>query len=432
MHKYIEYIEDYDNYYVINDFLSDKDDGKNRQSWTPLIPADSYRKAIEEFVKYGRFMRFPTKLIYQWMGIIMKNTAILRANTDWAGHSMLFPYDEFIDVFFPDENDERRDEYYGDFSACSDFLNELGLYDWMIMPDGSDAWSDYGIEPIENLIFTYDSSMSPEKVIVLLNKILDVIHARGDIASIFIEGGNKTLSSVSNGMTESKKRKRIKITESQLQEYILNKKKLNEAMDNEFSLDMLKSLPSFNQRVKYCRQHLGNPIGKGSSRIVFQISDEKVLKLAMNEKGIAQNNAEADWGAQRYGVVPKLYDADKNDLFIVVEYVLPAKKQDFPVCIGIKFEEFIEFVKKVYLMYASNRDRRMIYSNMSDDEFQNLIDNNEWLDSFYGYMSDFGVPYGDLTVMRNYGLCERNGEPEIVLLDSGLTNNIWDEFYAKK
>lgn len=430
MHKYIEYIEDYNEYYVINDFLSDKADGVNRQSWTPLIPAISYRKAIDEFTKYGKFINFPTKLIYQWMGIIMKNTAILRANTNWAGHSTNFPYEEFVDTFFP-ENEEAEEQYYNNYTKCGEYLDKIGLYDWMIMPDGSDAWSDYGIEPAEKLITSYDSNMSPEELIVLINRILDVYHARGDLSSIFIEGGNKTLSTISNGgMIESKKR--IRITESQLQEYILNKKRLNEAMDNEFSLDVLKSLPSFNQRLKYCRQHLGNPIGKGSSRIVFQISDEKVLKLAMNEKGIAQNEVEADWGAQQYGVVPKLYDVDNNNLFIVVEYVLPAKKQDFPVCIGIKFEKFIDFVKKVYLMYASNRDRRVVYSNMSDNEFENLVDNNEWLDSFYRYMSDFGVPYSDLTVMRNYGLCERNGEPEIVLLDSGLTDAIWDEFYKKR
>lgn len=39
---------------------------------------------------------------------------------------------------------------------------------------------------------------------------------------------------------------------------------------------------------------LGNPIGNGSSRMVFQISDERVLKVAKNAKGIAQNEAEGE------------------------------------------------------------------------------------------------------------------------------------------
>ena len=71
-------------------------------------------------------------------------------------------------------------------------------------------------------------------------------------------------------------------------------KQLNEAMDNTFSFDELSSIKALSKRVLYCKQHLGNPIGNGSSRMVFQIDDEKVLKLAKNRKGLAQNNVEAD------------------------------------------------------------------------------------------------------------------------------------------
>ena len=74
----------------------------------------------------------------------------------------------------------------------------MGLYDWMKLPDGSDAWSDYGLEPIYKQLKEYDSSMPPEKVIVLINKVLDVYHQRGDLASAFIEGGRSTLSQISN------------------------------------------------------------------------------------------------------------------------------------------------------------------------------------------------------------------------------------------
>lgn len=83
--------------------------------------------------------------------------------------------------------------------SISTFLDDTGLYYYMVMPDGSDAWSDYGLQPIFNLISQYDENEStPEQTLVLINKILDVYHQRGDISSIFITGGSKALSQISD------------------------------------------------------------------------------------------------------------------------------------------------------------------------------------------------------------------------------------------
>ena len=79
------------------------------------------------------------------------------------------------------------------------------------MPDGSDAWSDFGLEPLMEIINEYNSDLSPEKVIVIVNKALDVYHQRGDMASIFVEGGTKALNKISES-----KSKKIYIRENQL------------------------------------------------------------------------------------------------------------------------------------------------------------------------------------------------------------------------
>lgn len=75
---------------------------------------------------------------------------------------------------------------------------------------------------------------------------------------------------------------------------------LSEAMMEGFRIDTLRNLSSFKKRVDYCKQYLGNPIGNGSSRIVFQIDDETVLKLAKNRKCITQNELEYDKGNDYY------------------------------------------------------------------------------------------------------------------------------------
>ena len=61
-------------------------------------------------------------------------------------------------------------------------------------------------------------------------------------------------------------------------------KQINEAMNDTFSYEELGNIRTFSKRVAYCKQHLGNPIGNGSSRMVFQIDDEKVLKLAKSKR----------------------------------------------------------------------------------------------------------------------------------------------------
>lgn len=303
-HPFYEYLEDYGANYVFNEFLSSPN---GKQSWGVLINPNMYAKALREFTQYGRLVNFPPKYVYQWVGIIMKNTAILKANTDIAGHSQWFPYEEFEDfinsyfknnraieinggdvkielspedvvklcqedfstlneavdkygqTYFPwvsqDDADRmvaRQDlekekakfaqmygdigEYIADFNEnhkyggeievdystnklywvvdCLTFLELIGFYEWMQMPDGSDAFSDFGIEPLEKILSEYDENLPPEKVLVIVNKALDVYHQRGDMASIFVTGGSSAL----NRIAEHKKRnpRKVYITEKQM------------------------------------------------------------------------------------------------------------------------------------------------------------------------------------------------------------------------
>lgn len=329
--KIFDYFEKYGDTYVIDEFINRKSD---RQSWGVLINPNQYQQALAEFTKYGRIERFPVKYIYQWMGIIMKNTVILDSNTNLAGHSTTYPSDEAVEMLLTymssinnKEYDLNRnhqieyqvsfDEIYNEIKDISrynnelsnndwailnqlldtvnedigvhnygslkgqknmfydqdevdqydkdlqkkdnekssliflevckiynninnnekiryennnfiksvfifDFLDDCGLYDWMKMPDGTDAWSDFGLKPIFALIEKYDSDDSPEKILVLINKILDIYHQRGDLSSIFVNGGAKALSIVSYGTNESKRKKNIIIKEKQILPLIKN------------------------------------------------------------------------------------------------------------------------------------------------------------------------------------------------------------------
>lgn len=302
--KFWDYLEEYGATYVFESFLENP---KGKQNWGVLINPEMYAKALREFTQYGKLVNFPARYVYQWMGIIMKNTAILCANTEIAGHSRNFPFEEFedflhsyyndgreIDVnyshdvrieitpeevvkmydgninegvdkygqtYFPwmsqddiDRTVQRQDmersmnkfkQTYGDLyqyiegyneehskSYSSDrieiengkifwivdifeILYQIGITeDWMQMPDGSDAISDFGIDPLLKIFTEYDDDLPPEKVLVLVNKALDVYHQRGDMASIFVQGGSRALSRIAEN-TKKNKRK-VYMTEGQI------------------------------------------------------------------------------------------------------------------------------------------------------------------------------------------------------------------------
>jgi len=240
--------------------------------------------------------------------------------------------------------------------------------------------------------------------------------------NIIREGGQKSLSQISDTVSENK-HMTIVITEKQ-------QKKLQEAADEHFSLEELSAIHSFRGRFNYCTEHLGKHIGKGSSRATFQIDDEKVLKLAWNDKGLGQNlEEERTYNAS---IFPKVYDYDEDGKWIISEFVLPAISQDFKHCFGMTFKQFASFIS------ASGKYRFGLryWNAMPENEWISYLENNEELSEFDEYIGNYGnhrfTPVGDMTRLCNYGLTQRNGEATIVLLDSGLSEDVWNTYYSRK
>ena len=245
-----ENVEEYGVWDVLSMFANSKQG--ETVPFKPLINPSMYHKALLEFTKSGQLLQFPSKYVYQWMGIIMRNTCILNSLTEIMGHTQANPTDdivEFIQSSYPrleaemadddrievnvsledvdkiadrynqyvDTEDEQtavesfneRMSYIGELlidnsgrlrfreNATEYLLDVLGFDEWAVMPDGSTALSDYGLEPLFEICAEYKDNMSPEETLVLINRALDVTHMRGDLSSIFIEGGAKTLSSIS-------------------------------------------------------------------------------------------------------------------------------------------------------------------------------------------------------------------------------------------
>lgn len=206
-HPFYDYLEDYDVNYVLDDFFGNPN---GKQSWGVLINPNMYAKALREFTQYGKLVNFPPRYVYQWMGIIMKNTAILETNSGIAGHREYGFYYEIADY----ANEHFGIELEPTYESCSNWLEEQGIYKWMRMPDGEFAVTDYGTRPLFKIIQEYREDLPPEKVLVLVNRALDVYHMQGPISSVFIQGGTRSLDKIA----EHKKRnpRKVYITEKQI------------------------------------------------------------------------------------------------------------------------------------------------------------------------------------------------------------------------
>ena len=227
-----------------------------------------------------------------------------------------------------------------------------------------------------------------------------------------------------------------RLLETEIRNYVRNL--IHEAMEAGFSVQDLKNTlmndlqgvkdrSNYMEKVghflkggfKYCVKMLGEPISKGSARAVFQIDDTRVLKLAYNMKGVAQNKAEVTVYQQATDkkYMPIVYnDSDMENYFYVIsEYVLPAEEEDFKKVVGIPF----------YRLESLISNNKLESAMKSYEDMPKVHDLLQYLIT----MSNMGVEIFDWTTISNWGLTKRNGKSTIVTLDNGFTRDVVNHFY---
>ena len=188
--------EDYGVYQLLEQFNYDKQHGIKTKKWK-LIPAQQYHTLLQRYMESPQMARIPYNIVSDWfLNIIVPNAIDIENITNLAGHSSYFPSVDLESYFENFENNAP------DFEDGSKYLEEIGFYDWCKFPDGTDAWTDYGLKPLFKIINSYTSNMSAEEILILINRCLDVTHWRGDLSSAFIEGGKNSLSRISGTMRE--------------------------------------------------------------------------------------------------------------------------------------------------------------------------------------------------------------------------------------
>lgn len=225
------------------------------------------------------------------------------------------------------------------------------------------------------------------------------------------------------------------ITEEQLN-FLRKYYNINENVDEmaypaSFNMEEFKQCRSFAERVRYCQARLPR-ISSGSSRIVYKIDDSKVLKLAKNAKGLSQNYTEIYSYARETSIAAQIFDYDENNLWLEMELARKCTPNDFKAIVGVPFAVVQNFVMRTAKQYSRNMnihyDHRYneIFDQIDNEEFPNW----EWFNGLSDYMTNTGLEaYGDLTRISSYGVVKRDYGDEIVLVDFGLDDDNFSQYY---
>ena len=192
-----------------------------------------------------------------------------------------------------------------------------------------------------------------------------------------------------------------------------------------YFLDEFKKIKTFNDRMDFANRNL-NKISSGSGRIVYDIDGTKVFKLAYNQKGIVQNEAEIS--AVAYDdyddILTKIFEFDDNNYWLVAEKARKLSKERFRQLVGFDISDVSHYLINDDLELHGKSGVYYI-----DPKINSEMHENEFIQRLRNFMIDYDQHSGDLKRLSTYGEVIREGTPSIVLIDYGLTHKNYDQYY---
>ncbi len=189
----------------------------------------------------------------------------------------------------------------------------------------------------------------------------------------------------------------------------------SDSKDQKVVLGNLEKLETYAARKKYAERNFEH-LSSGSSRIVYLTPGKTVVKLAKNDKGLAQNKAEANPKMKSKYLNP-IISAAKNDAWIETHFLEKISVKEFEEMTGIKFDDFDEAISYGLKNVSGN-------SHDKPENFEKVSKSD-----IYKEMKDIGEKFklmpGDLGRISSWG--EKDGKP--ILIDAGLTADVFADFY---
>jgi len=181
-------------------------------------------------------------------------------------------------------------------------------------------------------------------------------------------------------------------------------------------LKNIQKLETYNARKKYAERNLKH-LSSGSSRIVYLTPEKTILKLAKNDRGIAQNKVESN-PKMKSKYLNKVLRKASNHAWIEVSFLKKITVKQFEKMTGLDFDEFGEAISYGLKAVSGSKDMK------EPDNFDEVSKSRIYKD-LVDVGRKFKLMPGDIARISSWGT--KDGLP--VLIDAGLTKDVFEEYY---
>lgn len=181
-------------------------------------------------------------------------------------------------------------------------------------------------------------------------------------------------------------------------------------------LKNIEKLETYHARKKYAERNLKH-LSSGSSRIVYLTPEKTILKLAKNDRGIAQNKAEAN-PKMKSKYLNKILKHAHNHAWIETTFLKKITEKQFKKQTGLEFNDFGDAIRFGLKSISSSKGLE------KPDNFDEVEESE-----IYKEVKDVGERFklmpGDIARISSWGT--KDDHP--VLIDAGLTKDVYEEYY---
>lgn len=181
-------------------------------------------------------------------------------------------------------------------------------------------------------------------------------------------------------------------------------------------LKNLESLENYNSRKEYAEKNLEH-LSSGSSRIVYLTPEKTILKLAKNDKGLAQNEAESN-SKMKSKFLNEVISHAKDHSWMETHYLDKISAKDFKEMTGLDFDDFGEAIRYGLKNVSGNTDTEK-------PKGSDKVEKSEIYKEMHRIGKEFKLMPGDLARISSWGT--KDDRP--VLIDAGLTKDVFAKFY---
>jgi len=184
-----------------------------------------------------------------------------------------------------------------------------------------------------------------------------------------------------------------------------------------FKIDDFIRQSTFEGRIDYAKKHLGKHIGKGTARIVFAADRHTVVKIALNEKGLLQNKAEATIAKSEPKIIAQILSADKSYSYLEVERAKEITNEDWKKLTGFSFDDWAATLRNYMIDLTNSKSFKV----KVPDNFEEIED-TDLFEETVRFIVDNDMPAGDLIRISSWGVVNRRNKNVPVIIDYGMTN----------